>query len=515
MPSGNRTRALPLLPLLTAFRRQNGTAPSAPSRTRLEAAFLGTAPDDQLASALESFAAESLPVVFHSGVWTRRVRFVRHALNHLFRSTDPLPERVARCVAPGEVYFVPGLGPGFWSAMLASADPERTHVWCPAVETGLSRLGLISDIPSDVRSRFDAVLRACDAIREQAPDLTAADVATFLECVSRVSGRELPTAGGPHAFAWAATPARIEQAVREVRSRSPLRARIRATTDAQAAAVGAFQTAANDDDHLTAFAAFRAGFPDSRWEAALPALDDAYSATLPDDERGRLWCEVATVLRERFRVHPLELADVVCAVVEGATELPHDGFGGFCSDTFAFLAELTEANEKDWMAEHRDRYQFVLREPLVELCESVAERYVRPVLNREYGWDLECDGRTGRAVTSICKNDFGRSGPYQPVQWITFYRKAQANKRADSQFFVRVAADRVSYGFHLGRTARRGKAVPPQHPGSRGRDLPRAARRRRVPRMPLLDDRRPRDRSRGEKCRRPARVGRSQDHRGR
>ncbi len=79
---------------------------------------------------------------------------------------------------------------------------------------------------------------------------------------------------------------------------------------------------------------------------------------------------------------------------------------------------------------------------------------MKPVLNREHSWDLECDARTGRALTSICKNDFGRSGPYQPVQWVTFYRRSRANKRADAQFFIRVAPDGVRYGFHLGRSAR-------------------------------------------------------------
>ncbi len=454
MPSGNRTRALPLAPLLTAYRGGELHAPSRHTATGLSVAFLDTSTDEQLTAVLFALAENALPVLFHADVFPRRVRFIRHALNHLLRSTDPLPERLARCAVPGEVYFVAGLGQGFWSAVVAGADPDHAPVWCPAVEHGLLRLGLLREIAADVRSRFDAVVRACEAIREQAPDLTAAVVAGFLERVSRVRGREFPT--DPAApFAWAATPARIAQSVREVRSRVPLRKRIRATTDEQATAISAFQTAAKVGDHTTAYEAFRTGFPDSRWEASLPVLDDAYSAALPEADRARLWCEVASVLRERFRVHPLELADVVLAVAEGGErDSEHDGFGGFCSDTFAFLAELAEMNAKDWMAEHRERYQFVLREPMAELCASVAERYVRPMLNREYGWDLECDARTGRAVTSICKNDFGRSGPYQPVQWITFYRRAQANKRADAQFFVRVSPDGVRYGFHLGRGAR-------------------------------------------------------------
>src|SRR6185369_1362127 len=88
------------------------------------------------------------------------------------------------------------------------------------------------------------------------------------------------------------------------------------------------------------------------------------------------------------------------------------------SDSFAFLGELSGQNSRAWMTANRDRYQFALREPLVELCRAVADRYIRP------------------------------------VQWVTFYRKSRENKRADAQFFVRVAPDGVRYGFHLGRSAR-------------------------------------------------------------
>jgi hypothetical protein len=457
MPHANRSRTLPLVPLLAAFRATRPAAPPTPrSPTPLGVAFLDTATDEQLSGALTCFCATALPVNYHAAAVTARVRFLRHALNHLLRGSDPLPERLARCVTPGEVYFVPGLGPGFWSALAATVEPGRVPRWCPAVERGLLRLGVIREIPTDARSRFETVCRGYEVIREHAPDLIAPDVDDFLERVSRMTSRELPPApSGPMAFAWAALPAAIQQAVREVRSLVPLRKRIRSTTDEQAAAITRFQAGAKAGDWEAALAAFRFAFPDPRWEAALPALDDAYSAAIPDADRARLWCETACALREQFRVHPLELADVVLACAQTPqAELLTGDFGGFCADSFTFLAELAATNSKDWMTTHRERYQFVLREPLVELCESVAEQYVRPVLNAEYGWDLECDARTGRAVTSICKNDFGRSGPYQPVQWITFYRKAQSTRRADAQLFVRVAPDGVRYGFHLGRSAR-------------------------------------------------------------
>lgn len=397
-----------------------------------------------------------LPVAYHTALVSNRVRFLRHALNHLFRGADPLPDRLARCATPGEAYFVAGVGAGLWSVLAACVEPARVPRWGPAVERGLLRLGILREIAADARTRFDAVCRACEVVREHAPDLTPAEIDDFLERVSRTTGRELPpTSGPPTAFAWGASADDIARAVRAVRSRVSLRTRIRSTTDARAATVARFQTAAKAGEYESALAAFRESFPDTRWEAALPALDDAYSAALSEADRARLWCDVAAVLRERFRVHPLELADVVQAVAADAEpEARREGFGGFCTDTFAFLGELAKTNAKDWMTDNRERYQFVVREPLVELCDQVAERYVRPVLNREYGWDLECDARTGRAVTSICKNDFGRAGPYQPVQWITFYRRARANKRSDAQLFVRVGPDGVRYGFHLGRTAR-------------------------------------------------------------
>ncbi|MBN9117806.1 MAG: DUF2461 family protein [Planctomycetes bacterium] len=417
--------------------------------------FLDTATTDALSAVLHELADAALPVSFHGGLIASRSRFLRHALNHLFRGSDPLPDRLARCVTPGATYFVAGAGPGLWAALAARVEPDRVPRWCPAIERGLLKLGLLRDIPADARTRFDAVCRGCEVVREHAPDLTAAEIDEFLERVSRTNGREIPSAPAANGFAWAATADDVARAVRDVRSRVPLQARIRTTPDERAASVARFRAAAEGGEFEAAFAAFRDAFPDPRWEAALPALDDAYSSALTEADRARLWCDVAAVLRERFRVHPLELADVVRAVADAARPEPEcEGFGGFCTDSFHFLTELTETNATEWMTDNRERYQFVLREPLVELCESVAERYIRPVLNREYAWDLECDARPGRAVTSICKNDFGRAGPYQPVQWITFYRRSRANKRSDAQLFVRVAADGVRYGFHLGRTAR-------------------------------------------------------------
>lgn len=451
-------RIWPLAPLVSTFQQVRAQTDSRrTSLPTLPPSVLDSATDDELAHVLCDIALATLPLAFHVPIIRERIGFLRHALNHLYRGADPLPDRLARCILPGEVYSVAGLGVGFWSAILPGVKPGQLPRWCPAVEQGLRRLGLLREGPTDGRSRLAAILRAYEVLREQVPEFTASDIDEFLVRVARMSQREFPREPlePSAAFAWTVTVPVLQQAIREVRLRTPLRARLRQCPPEQAERITQFHHHAHEGHWSEALAAFRQAFPEATWEAALPALDDAYSTALPEADRARLWCEVARVLRERFRVHPLELPEVVVAARQAVRPDARTGeFAGFCTDTFAFLAELQQQNSKDWMATQRPRYHFVLREPLIELCEALAERYIRPVLNREHGWGLECDAKTGRTITRICKNDFGRSRPYQPVQWITFYRQTQAHKQADAQLFVRIAADGVAYGFHLGRAAR-------------------------------------------------------------
>ena len=186
---------------------------------------------------------------------------------------------------------------------------------------------------------------------------------------------------------------------------------------------------------------------------ALQALDDAIVPGLSPLGRYRLLIGLADALRERFRVHPLEVGDLLGRFGR-RSPLPARGrFGGFARDTFHFLDELADNNSAEWMAAARDRYRYAVRSPLVELCDALAERYVRPVLGGEYGWELETEAKPGRALSSVCKNDYGQSGPYQPVLWATFYQR-HATKKTAAQLFARLAADGLAVGFHLSRTAR-------------------------------------------------------------
>jgi hypothetical protein len=191
-------------------------------------------------------------------------------------------------------------------------------------------------------------------------------------------------------------------------------------------------------------------------------LDDAADFAASLAERYRVFNEGVESLRERYGLHALEVSDVLRAFSTdrpGREDASHESFGGFCADTFHFLQELGENNRRDWMGRQRDRYQFAVRDPLVELCRALAERYVEPVLHGEWGWDVEAEPRSGRALTSICKNDYGRSVPYHTALWITFYRRGwkggtAARRRDEAQLFVRLDAAGLSYGLCLGRDAR-------------------------------------------------------------
>jgi hypothetical protein len=189
------------------------------------------------------------------------------------------------------------------------------------------------------------------------------------------------------------------------------------------------------------------------------AFDETAGSDLLPAERYRLFNEGVLWLRQQHQLHPLEMPAVLAAChVDQAADEPraagHEArFRGFCADTFHFLAELVHNNKREWMERQRDRYRFAVREPMVELCRTLAGRYVEPVLRGVHRWDLDTQPRSGRALTSICKNAYGRTGPYNTALWIAFCRRSERG-REDVQFFVRLDGDGLRYGLRLGRKAR-------------------------------------------------------------
>jgi hypothetical protein len=483
----------------------------------LRADFLDHAPEAEFRQAVVDFYQSCVQPPLQRAVLARRTGLVRHALAHLLRCPNPLPHKAERLLAPQGTYHIPGLGPIFWSALFQALDPLRNPGWMPATLAGLRRLGLVRETQSAGPGAIYAALGEVYAqIRTIEPKLTAAHVDHFLALVAGMRGRALPAtaaASGPDL----PTMIRRERARVPLRRRLKERGRALQTARQELVAgleaedgarIGAALALAGEQlatatvdwarqrkavtlwvgrlweakDPYETLAGFWDADPVPGAGLWLPTavlhLKDARRFHVWDDtarqgyavlgegvelggpavERYRLFNEGLAWLRERHRLHPLEAPAVLaaCARDGESAEGPERRaahFGGFCADTFRFLKELGESNNRAWMSAGRDRYHFAVREPLVELCKALAERYVEPVLCREWGWPLETAARNGRALTSVCKNDYGRSVPYQTALWITFCRRAEG-RRNDAQFFVRLDPAGLAYGLRLGREAR-------------------------------------------------------------
>jgi len=200
----------------------------------------------------------------------------------------------------------------------------------------------------------------------------------------------------------------------------------------------------------------------------LATLDDGSDSVAAPAERYQLHNEAVSWLRQRYQLHPLETPAVLASLgkprsdgrlacrqsATGEPPVATADFGGFCRDTFDFLEELSRHNERTWMERQRDRYRFAVRQPLLELCQALAKRYVEPVLHGVHGFHLDTKARSGRALTSICKNAYGRTQPYNTALWIAFCRRPGPGPREGAQFFVRLDAGGLRFGLRIGRGAR-------------------------------------------------------------
>ncbi len=476
-------------------------------------AYLDEASDADLGASLLRFYEAVVDPPLHGDSLRRGVGVVRHGLGCLLHGRDALPVKWEACISPDGPYHVAGLGPAFWSALFQAVRRTRRPGWTPAVLAGLRRFGLDAWRPGDGPA-YASLLAAYERIQASAPAMTALHVDHFLTLAASMRGRDLFRRDDRDAEPCLVSAA-LRQARGETSLRDRLKGRGEAIARAQdmleeglsqrdgvriGAALadsdpaGAGRSALDWSAHgetLTLWAGrlWEADDPypilASFWEADplpgaglwLPAavlhlrdpqrfapggeaarrgystLDDALHAAGSFAERYRLFNEGVTWLCGHFHMHPLETADVLAALAPEAErrDEPAATFGGFCADTFRFLAELADDNRREWMDGQRDRYRFAVREPLAELCRALAARYVGPVLRGVHGWDIDAEARSGRALTSICKNDYGRSRPYNTSMWITFCRRGG---RRDAQLFVRLDATGLRFGFRVGRKAR-------------------------------------------------------------
>src|SRR5437588_767032 len=233
---GNRPDPLPLEPLLHAYCQAGVPTPESlgpraqavlsAKESFLSSEFLDRVPDGVFQTAIVSFYEACVTPALHSDRIIRKARVIRHALTHLCHGQDPLPQKLERCLKPDGPYFVVGLGPSFWSAILQALRPEAHPAWTPATVAGLRRLDATRN-----GNVYAALLELTARIRYLAPALTALHVEHFLSLVSLLEGRRL------FAGAQRLSADLFAEALREVRAEQSLRSRLRergqALADAQ------------------------------------------------------------------------------------------------------------------------------------------------------------------------------------------------------------------------------------------------------------------------------------------
>jgi MoxR-like ATPase len=479
----------------------------------LYASFIDGADDLDFADAVCRFYDACVSPPVHRDVLRRRVGIVRHGLAYLLRGRDPLPLKFENCVAAQGAYHVAGLGPCFWSALVQGLQPMPHPAWTLATLSGIQRLGLARVRRGDGPAAVYAALQSAHAqLRTLAPALSAVHIDHFLTLVAHMQGRRLAGLGETpqETITRAIQQARAHRPLRELlcdrgavvaaaqeqleeglrRRDGKLIGEALAVADPVGAASTPLDWGAHgeeltlwvgrlweNDDPYPILKAFWESDPPAGAGLWLPAaalhlrdpqrfapwsdeirrgfacLDDSADLGDPLAERYRLFNQSVAWLRQEHSFHPLETPRIL-ADLGKASEEPDASFGGFCADTFQFLDELAAHNRCDWMAQHRDRYRFAVRQPLVELCRALDERYVGPVLRGVHGWDLDRAARSGRALTSVCRNAYGRGGPYNTTLWIVFSPRDVAGRRDAAQFFVRLDASGVRYGMRLGRKSR-------------------------------------------------------------
>ena len=480
--------------------------------------YLDKAVPDDFRDALGRFYRATVSPAPHGATVAGRAGFLRHAVSHLLNGSESAPQRLAACLSAGCAYRVPGLGPSFWSGLLQAQSPGRYPGWTPDIQTGLERLlgRDRHDAPSPAEV-YGELLDLHARIRSTRPEMTSLHIDHFLSLLAHMRGRDIAGgAAGMTACPVAAVVRRL-RAGRPLRERLKERgAEIAGAQDklrraleqrdakllGDALAVsdpaGASRSALDWGRHAQgildiAARLWKSDDPledlDALWRDRLVAsgglwlapavlhlrdphafgpfgdphragharLDEGADAGDSPCDRYRLYNAAGLWLREQHGLHPMEVPDVFLALGEWSREREGEPrFAGFCGDTFAFLAELADNNRRDWMGRQRDRYEFAVREPLAELCDDLARRFVGPVLFDVHGWAIDTRRKAGHALTSVCKNVFGKSSPYTSTLWITFCPEGSA--RASAQLFVRLSPEGLRWGMRLGKSAREHRA---------------------------------------------------------
>ncbi len=114
----------------------------------------------------------------------------------------------------------------------------------------------------------------------------------------------------------------------------------------------------------------------------------------------------------------------------------------FTYETFAFLSELAEHNNRDWFNQHKDRYEAVVREPALALIRAVGEQLP------DFAPAFRADARKlGGSLMRIYRDTrFGKDkSPYKTNIGIQFRHEAGKDVHAPG-FYIHISGGECFVG---------------------------------------------------------------------
>jgi uncharacterized protein (TIGR02453 family) len=126
----------------------------------------------------------------------------------------------------------------------------------------------------------------------------------------------------------------------------------------------------------------------------------------------------------------------------------------FTRDTFQFFKDLGKNNYKEWMAEHRDRYQAAVVQPFRRLLEELAPAALK------LDPDFDTSGRTGANFSRINRDI--RFAKDKTLYKTNMYLKLSVPGPGDGetgQLYVGISKDSVTAGFRIYSGSKRKESV--------------------------------------------------------
>src|SRR5579863_3462331 len=126
----------------------------------------------------------------------------------------------------------------------------------------------------------------------------------------------------------------------------------------------------------------------------------------------------------------------------------------FTRDTFGFFKDLGKNNYKEWMAEHRDRYQATVVQPFRRLLEELAPAALKLDPN------FDTSGRTGANFSRINRDI--RFAKDKTLYKTNMYLKLSVPGPGDGetgQLYVGISKDSVTAGFRIYSGSKRKESV--------------------------------------------------------